>query len=203
MSKAIYLAVVLVVIIAGSFAVFGFGQMESANPAPPGDQTPNGQNNDNPATDDTETEPPAQTGWRDIQLTDAVTGQSFKISDFEGKPVFLESFAVWCPTCLQQQKEMNRLLELAGDDIVHISLDTDPNEDQNIVKGHVERNGFNWYFAVAPNEMTQQLIDEFGLSIVNAPGAPVVLLDEEQNAQFLRGGIKSAEELLSLVDGGG
>ena len=35
--------------------------------------------------------------WRDIPLRDAVTGETFRITDFRGTPILLESFAVWCP----------------------------------------------------------------------------------------------------------
>ncbi len=147
--------------------------------------------------------PPNATGtWMDVQLTDVATGQKFKINDFAGKPILLESFAVWCPTCLRQQKEMQKLKESEGDSIIHISLDTDPNEDEAEVKEHIERNGLNWYFAVSPVELTQALIDEFGLNFVSAPRAPVVLICEEQSTKFLRSGVKSAEELISEIQKG-
>jgi thiol-disulfide isomerase/thioredoxin len=51
--------------------------------------------------------PTAASAWMDIvELTDVATGQTFKLSDFKGKPVLLESFAVWCPTCLRQQETL-------------------------------------------------------------------------------------------------
>jgi uncharacterized protein YcfL len=48
------------------------------------------------------TEPDEVIDWKEVQLTDTITGDTFKISDFEGQTVMLEAFAVWCPTCLQQ-----------------------------------------------------------------------------------------------------
>lgn len=140
--------------------------------------------------------------WMDIPLKDVTTGNQFKISDFKGKPVLLESFAVWCPTCLEQQKKINELKSREGDAIVYISLDTDPNEDEAKVKEHVKRNGFGWYFAVSPIELTNALRDQFGLTIVNAPSTPVVLICENQSTRFLRSGVKSADELLSEVKKG-
>ncbi|MBI3040141.1 MAG: redoxin family protein, partial [Chloroflexi bacterium] len=92
--------------------------------------------------------------WMEIELTDVASGQKFRISDFKGKPILLESFAVWCPTCLGQQKEIKKLAENEGEAIVHISLDTDPNEDAARIKEHIERNGLDWYFAVSPRELT-------------------------------------------------
>ena len=146
--------------------------------------------------------PPAARDWMDTELTDVTTGQKFKISDFKGKPILLESFAVWCPTCLRQQKEMAELKLSEGDAIIHISLDTDPNEDEAKVREHVERNGLDWYFAVAPIELTNALVDEFGLSVVNAPSAPVILISEDQSTRLLRSGVKSADDLLSEIEMG-
>ncbi len=144
----------------------------------------------------------AMPAWMDIELTDVATGQKFKISDFKGKSVLLESFAVWCPTCLAQQKEMRKLVEREGEAVVHISLDTDPNEDEARVREHIERNDLDWYFAVSPVELTNALIEEFGLNFVSAPRAPVVLICKDQSTKFLRSGIKSAEELISEVEEG-
>ncbi len=146
-----------------------------------------------------------QTGkseWMDMQLKDVATGNNFKISDFKGKPVLLESFAVWCPTCLKQQKEIKELKSKEGDAMVYIALDTDPNEDEAKVREHLTKNNFDWYFAVAPIEFTNALKDEFGLSIVSAPSTPVVLICENQSARFLRSGVKSTDDLLSEVKKG-
>jgi thiol-disulfide isomerase/thioredoxin len=138
----------------------------------------------------------------DIELTDVATGQKFKISDFKGKPVLLESFAVWCPTCTSQQREIKKLKEKEGEAIVHISLDTDPNEDEAKVREHIQRNGFDWYYAVSPIELTTALIDEFGLTIVNAPSAPVILICPDQSTRFLKSGVKSADQLLAEIEKG-
>ena len=146
--------------------------------------------------------PTTAPAWMEIELTDVATGETFKISDFKGKPILLESFAVWCPTCLAQQKEIKKVKQIEGENIIHISIDTDPNEDKDKVREHIERNELDWYFAISPVELTQALIDEFGLSFVSAPRAPVVLISEEQSTRFLRSGVKSAEELISEVEKG-
>ncbi|MFB6351225.1 MAG: SDR family NAD(P)-dependent oxidoreductase, partial [Bradymonadaceae bacterium] len=40
-----------------------------------------------------------EASWRTVDLTDVRTGEAFTISQFEGRPVLLEFFAVWCPKC--------------------------------------------------------------------------------------------------------
>ena len=141
--------------------------------------------------------------WASIELVDAVTGESFRIADYAGNPILVESFAVWCSICLRQQREMAKLVESEGEAIIHVSLDTDPNEDLAAVKQHAEKYEFSWLFAVAPVEMTQMLIDEFGLTVVNAPSAPVIFIDVDGSARLLPSGVKSAEEILEEIAGGG
>ena len=89
-----------------------------------------------------------------------------------------------------------------GDNIVHISFDTDPNEEPSLVKEHAEKNGLNWRFTVSPKEVTKKLIEEFGIGVVNAPSAPVILVCEDQTTRLLEKGVKSAEELKEEISGG-
>lgn len=140
--------------------------------------------------------------WMDIELKDVRTGEQFKVSDFKGRPILLEVFAVWCPTCLSQQKEMQKLKEKGGDTVVRISLNMDPNEDEAKVRKHIEEHGLDWYFAISPPELTKALIDEVGLAILSAPLSPVILICEDQSVRLLPGGVKSAEALVSEIEKG-
>jgi cytochrome oxidase Cu insertion factor (SCO1/SenC/PrrC family) len=140
--------------------------------------------------------------WMDMELTDVATGQKFRISEFKGTPVLVESFAVWCPTCTEQQKQTRELKNRVGDEVVHVSLDTDPNEDEVAVRTHIEENSFDWYYAVSPIELTRALIDDFGNKIIFAPGVPMVLICPDQSNRLLPGGIKSPDDMLSEIEEG-
>jgi thiol-disulfide isomerase/thioredoxin len=137
--------------------------------------------------------------WRDIPLKDIRTGRTFTISDFKGKPVIMETFAVWCPTCARQQREIRQLHSEIGDEFVSITIDIDPNESEEQVKEYLKRNGFDWLYAVAPPELARLLVDRFGTVIVNAPSAPVVLINKDGNAKLLGRGVKSSEKLKSGI----
>lgn len=139
--------------------------------------------------------------WMDVELTDVLTGDKFKISDFKGKTVLIESFAVWCPTCKRQQIEVKELHDLSPE-TVSISLDVDPNEDEAKVLEHAQRNEFDWRFALSPVEVTQALIDIYGVQSVNAPSAPVIMICEDGSSKFLKTGVKSANELLAEIQKG-
>lgn len=138
------------------------------------------------------------TNWRDVEIIDLLSGEKYIISEIS-KPILLESFAVWCPTCKKQQDEIKVLHEELGDSFISISLDTDPNEDLNQVISHANRYRYNWIFAISPKEMTKNLIDEFGVGIVNAPGAPVVLICNGE-AKLLSRGVKSANTLKERIE---
>ena len=132
--------------------------------------------------------------WRDAEVEDVLTGNKIKISDYN-RPVILESFAVWCPTCKKQQDKIKELHEDIGDEAISISFDTDPNEDASQVISHANRHGFDWIFVVSPTEVTKSLINEFGIGVVNAPSAPVVIVCPDGQANFLKSGVKSADEI--------
>jgi thiol-disulfide isomerase/thioredoxin len=136
--------------------------------------------------------------WRTAEFSDVRTGERFSIADLQDRPILLESFAVWCPTCLKQQKEIEKLHDIIGDEAVSISLDTDPNEDEAKVLEFLDENGFSWYYAVSPREVTQSLIDEFGVTVVNAPSAPVVLICGDQH-EFLSSGVKTVDDLQAAI----
>ena len=155
-----------------------------------------------PKTEDppkTENPEPTSNGWRDVEIKDVKTGEFFKISDFSNQVVVLESFAVWCPTCKKQQDEVKELIE-EGDTSIHISINTDPNEDESQVLSHLERHSYDWYFAVFPAEATQSLVDEFGIQVVNAPSAPMVLICPQGQGRLLDRGVKSTTELKEEID---
>ena len=145
---------------------------------------------------------PLVAAWMNVELVDVLTGASFRVSDFYGRPVLIESFAVWCSVCLRQQKEMAKLVEREGEAIVHISLDTDPNEDADAVIGHANRHGFEWLFSVSPADLTRTLINEFGLTVVNAPRAPVILVEADGSARLLSNGVKTVDTLLEEIGEG-
>ena len=64
--------------------------------------------------------------WFDTSLKDVRSGEAFTINDFKGKVVLVETMAVWCTTCFQEQGQIQSLHEALGmrDDFISVSLDT-------------------------------------------------------------------------------
>lgn len=138
------------------------------------------------------------TDWREVPLEDVSTGETFTVAELE-KPVLVETFAVWCPTCTRQQKEVQELHRQSG--ITSVSLDTDPNEDAAKIRQHLNRHGFDWRYAVAPSELTRSLVREHGRVMVNPPSAPMVLVCEN-GTRKLPTGVKPASKLQEEVEKG-
>lgn len=128
--------------------------------------------------------------WRTTELTDVLTDETFTIASLDG-PAVIQSFAVWCPKCLRQSKNLRDL----GDSYPVVSLNTDPNEDASKVKEHAEENGFDWRFAVSPPEMTESLVEAFGSAVTVAPSTPIVVACGSGEATFMSGSIASATEV--------
>lgn len=139
--------------------------------------------------------------WYSVSLTDASTGQAFTVNDFKGKVVLVETLAMWCSNCKQQQEQVKALHTLLGerDDFISLGLDIDPNENAADLKGYVESNGFDWLYAVAPLDVAREISTLYGDQFLNPPSTPMLVIDRQGAAHPLPFGIKSADELLKFI----
>jgi len=135
--------------------------------------------------------------WFETELTNVNTGETFKIADFSGKVVLVETMAVWCSNCLRQQREVQALHDLLGDqpNLVSVALDIDPNETPDILKAHTDKNGFDWVYAVAPAEAARDISQLYGGQFLNPPATPMLIIDRHGQAHPLPFGHKSAPSL--------
>lgn len=135
--------------------------------------------------------------WYDWSLTEVTTGEVFKINDFQGKVVLVETMAVWCSNCFKQQNEVVRLLSLQDmqDDLVSLGINIDPNEDAALLGNYVQKNGFDWLYTVASPELIGEISTLYGPQFLNPPSSPMFVIDKQGEAHLLPFGTKSAEEL--------
>ena len=77
----------------------------------------------------------------DIEFADLYTGERKHLSDFRGKVVYLDFWAVDCPPCQKPMEENNALVSLRAKDwqgkaeIIPLSIDESPDE----LKKHIEK----------------------------------------------------------------
>lgn len=156
---------------------------------------------DEEAANDDHDQDGALPDWMVTELTDVTSDETFTVAAFD-TPVLLETFAVWCPDCLEQQQESQQFHEQTDLEVESVALNVDPNEDADVVREHAEDHGFDWHFAVAPDAMTRSLVDEFGDSIAHPPASPVVLVCPDGEFRRLDDGLNTADTLESEVSAG-
>ena len=138
-----------------------------------------------------------------VPLTNPATGQSFTIAEeFKDQVVLVETLAMWCSNCLKQQNEVKRLHGLIGEseDFRSLGLDIDPNETLPDLQSYVERNGFDWTYAVSPVEVSREIDQLYGTQFLNPPSTPMFIIDKSGEVHLLPFGIKSAEELQAALE---
>jgi cytochrome oxidase Cu insertion factor (SCO1/SenC/PrrC family) len=140
--------------------------------------------------------------WFAVELTDVQTGNKFSINDYGGKVVLLETMAIWCPNCIVQATQISKLREALGhpQDLIPVSLDVDPNEDNSMLKVYASDYHFNWLFAVAPLEIGRALGNLYSAEYLNPPLSPMLIIDRVGNVHQLKYGVKDAATLQKLIE---
>jgi cytochrome oxidase Cu insertion factor (SCO1/SenC/PrrC family) len=140
--------------------------------------------------------------WFSMPLTDVQTGKTFTMNDYAGKVVLLETIAMWCPNCLIQSGQVQKLHEALGnpEDLISITLDVDSNEDEATLKDYAASYGFNWHFAVAPLLLKRALGNLYSAQYLNPPLSPMLIIDREGNVHQLEYGLKEVATLQKLVE---
>lgn len=79
----------------------------------------------------------------------SLDGGKHRLSDFAGKPVFLNLFATWCPPCRMEMPSMQKLYEQAGPKgLVMLAVSA---EDTDVVKRFIEDAGFTFMVGIDPD----------------------------------------------------
>jgi thiol-disulfide isomerase/thioredoxin len=136
-----------------------------------------------------------------FELVDVRSGETFTLGELAAdEPVLLETMAIWCTTCLRQQREV--VAAHAGGEFHSVGIDVDPNERADELAAYAEREGFDWRFAIADAELVRLLTDRFGLAVTNPPSTPtfVVTGGTIRALEFNR--VRTADELLDELAAG-
>jgi cytochrome oxidase Cu insertion factor (SCO1/SenC/PrrC family) len=137
---------------------------------------------------------PTMPSWFAVPMTDVNSGQQFKIQDFAGHVVLVDTMATWCPTCQGEMSQVQQVLDALGPpkgDLVAVSLDVDPNEDAALLKKYTTTNHFGWRVAIAPTEVGHFLAGNYDPDYLNPPLQPMLIIDRKGQVWGLPFGVKS------------
>ena len=146
--------------------------------------------------------PTVMPDWFSMELTDVQTGKTFTMNDYAGKVVLLETMAIWCPNCILQAGQVQKLHQVLGNpqDLISVTLDVDSNEDEAMLKKYVDEWGLDWHFAVAPLLVERALGNLYSAEYLNPPLSPMLIIDRDGNVHQLDYGIKDVEALQKIVE---
>lgn len=73
-------------------------------------------------------------------------GNTVKLSDFHGKPILLNFWAIWCPPCKAEMPDLQEAYEAYGDEVCFVMVNlTDGSRDTvDVVKTFVADNGYTF-----------------------------------------------------------
>lgn len=135
------------------------------------------------------------------ELTDVRTGERFTLGELSAdRPVLVEAMAIWCTTCLSQQREVVRAHEII--EFHSVGIDVDPNEDADDLAQYAEREGFDWRFVMADAQLVQLLTDRYGFGVTNPPSTPTFVVADGQVRALEFGRVRSAEQLATELEAG-
>lgn len=140
--------------------------------------------------------------WRTLPLTNARTGETFTLADFEGKVVYIEPMATWCTNCRVQMAEVIQVhQQLNADEYAFVSLSLAETVTDEQLAAYADERGYPWVFAVATPEMIEALVTQYGRGVTVPPSTPHFILTPDGRASGLATGQHSAQTLINDLMG--
>lgn len=126
--------------------------------------------------------------WANAPLTDVETGETFSIAELAGKPLFIETMAIWCSNCRAQQGRFTEAFaQLAPGTAEYVVLTVDPSETAEDLARYKSERGFTGRYAVAGKDLAKALDAEFGPNALNPPSVPVIFVSPTGEVEFSTG----------------
>lgn len=126
--------------------------------------------------------------WANAPLTDVETGEIFTIAELAGKPLFIETMAIWCGNCRAQQGRFTEAFgQMAPGTAEYVVLTVEAAETAEDLARYKAERGFTGRYAVAGRELVRALEAEFGANAINPPSVPVIFVSPTGEVEFSTG----------------
>jgi thiol-disulfide isomerase/thioredoxin len=136
--------------------------------------------------------------WLNTPLVNARTGETFTLTSFAGKTVYIEPMATWCTNCRAQLPKVEAArAQLNSDQYVFIGLSVAENVDNTTLANYVDGYGWHFIFAVAPDAFTKGMVDKFGRTAVTPPSTPHFIIRPDGTLTDMSTGSHSTDEIVA------
>lgn len=140
------------------------------------------------------------TKWMRINMQNVVTDETFNIDKLKGETVFVEIYKNNCNACSEQNLKLQQFISKNNNSFTHVSLNTNQADDKEDVEKYINLHGFNWSFAIAPEELRFEMIKQFGNEVIKYDRAPLILVCKDQSSHLLTGGVKGEFRLNKALE---
>jgi peroxiredoxin len=138
--------------------------------------------------------------WQSAEIVD-VDGETFRLADYLGTPVLVETFATWCSNCRAQLGDTTEAAATLGERAAFVILSVETDLDPGVVARYATDNGFTGMrFAVVSPELLAELVGSFGNSIANPPATPKFVIAPDGTVSELVTGAESADALVATLE---
>jgi thiol-disulfide isomerase/thioredoxin len=127
----------------------------------------------------------------------SIDGKSFKLEDYKGKVLLVNLWATWCPPCIKEMPEIQKLSDEMKDEFQAVSITNfDEENTESAVKKFLSDSKFTYQQGI----VEKSRMDEFVIQS-KSPGIPVnfVITKDGKLVKTLVGG-RRYEEFKSAVE---
>lgn len=129
----------------------------------------------------------------DFTLKD-INGNIFNLSDFLGKVILLNFMTTHCPYCALEMKELDKVKDEMGDDIIIISIDADKSDTIDDIKNTYSKYVDKWIFAL--DTYSENVADKYMVY-----GVPKnVIIDTKGRVSYSKSGLIPKGTLLDEIN---
>jgi peroxiredoxin len=127
-----------------------------------------------------------------FELT-TVDGGTVSLAELLGKPVVVEFFASWCPSCKENAEHLVRVNETFGDQVRIVPIDVDPSESADAIREFVDRYGITWPVAV---DEQGEVSSAYGVGRLSTE----VLIGSEGTIRHVETGVADHDRVVGILE---
>jgi len=121
-----------------------------------------------------------------------LSGETVKLSDYKGKVVLLNFWASWCPPCISEMPDIQKLSENYSDDLAVLAVNY--GEKKTTAENFIKKNNYTFNVGIDENTNVAKLYPSNGIPYT-------IIIDAKGIITKIQEGIKPGEDMYSFYEG--